>query len=152
MNVIRLGGCALEPLGKLFEGAGRASAGFGADRPGSPWMLGPRGFCLETELDEATLVDFFLTRYAPTPILSPWNGGSGFYPKDRKVGLEGIASSTSDRFSVYRQAIERAQAIRGVVTREGRLEGRGRRAPDGNSTCVPEPSTGWVCGVAGMQR
>ena len=26
------------------------------------------------------MVDFFLNDYAPSPIIAPWNGGSGFYP------------------------------------------------------------------------
>lgn len=64
-------------------------------------------FYLATKLDEAALVTFFCERYAPTPVLSPWNGGSGFYPGDNKVGLSALASSTHPRLAAYREAIER---------------------------------------------
>ncbi|MGC9036201.1 MAG: type I-G CRISPR-associated protein Cas8g1/Csx17, partial [Verrucomicrobiia bacterium] len=41
-------------------------------------------FVLYTKLTEKELLDFFLYEYEPTPIVAPWNGGSGFYPKDKK--------------------------------------------------------------------
>jgi CRISPR-associated protein Csx17 len=47
-----------------------------------------------------------LDEYAPTPILAPWNGGSGFYPKDKKTGIDSLSSSEAARFSDYRDSIE----------------------------------------------
>ena len=38
-------------------------------------------FALETKLDRKGLVKFFLDEYSPTPLLAPWNAGSGFYMK-----------------------------------------------------------------------
>ncbi len=38
------------------------------------------GACrLQSALDRAGLIEFFVDRYRPTPVVSPWNGGSGFY-------------------------------------------------------------------------
>lgn len=119
MNVIRLGGCTLEPLGSYLKALAVLRL-VAEQEDGSARGWWDRAcFCLETELDEDRLVDFIFNRYAPTPILSPWNGGSGFYPKDDATGLEGIAGSTSDRFAVYRQAIEKAQTIPGVGQEKG---------------------------------
>src|ERR1035437_8042201 len=114
MNTIRLTGCVAEPLGSYLKAlAVLRLVSEQADPTVRGWWDGAC-FCLETKLDEAGLVEFFLERYAPTPMLSPWNGGSGFYPKDRKVGLDAIGTSGEERFSVYREAIQRAKRIAGV--------------------------------------
>jgi CRISPR-associated protein Csx17 len=119
MNVIRLGGSALEPLGSYLKALSVLRlVSEQEDSSVRGWW--ERGcFYLQTELDEDGLVAFLLERYAPTPILSPWNGGSGFYPKDRKVGIDAIAGSTGERFAVYRTAIERSRCIPGVGDEKG---------------------------------
>jgi CRISPR-associated protein Csx17 len=119
MSVIGLGGCALEPLGSYLKALSVLRL-VSEQADGSVLGWWDRGcFYLETELDEDGLVAFFLERYAPTPILSPWNGGSGFYPKDKKVGIEAIAGSTGERFAAYRRAIEISRAIPGVGEEKG---------------------------------
>jgi CRISPR-associated protein Csx17 len=70
--------------------------------------------CLESTLDAETLVEFFLTQYSPTPIVGPWNGGSGFYEKDRKIGVNAIFASFDERFSDYRDAIALVRDLPGV--------------------------------------
>ncbi|MCG8648933.1 MAG: hypothetical protein MI861_03825, partial [Pirellulales bacterium] len=37
-------------------------------------------FVLQTTLSVDDISSFFLQRYQPTPLIAPWNGGSGFYP------------------------------------------------------------------------
>lgn len=111
MSLIRLGGCAAEPLGSYLKALAVLRLVTEQADPAARGWWDSACFCLETELDEEGLADFLLLRYAPTPILSPWNGGSGFYPKDRKVGIEAITNSDNERFAVYRQAIGEAQKI-----------------------------------------
>src|SRR5690606_41400203 len=53
--------------------------------------------------DEAE--SFFLRLYKPTPILAPWNGGSGFYNKDNKAALIAILNSSTPRLELYRECI-----------------------------------------------
>ena len=69
------------------------------------------GFFLATTLDRDALARFFLHDYAPTPLVDPWNGGSGFYPKDKKDGIAAIAASTAARFAAYREAIASCRAL-----------------------------------------
>lgn len=56
------------------------------------------------------LVEFFLRRYCPSPVLSPWNGGSGFFPGDSTKGLDAILASDDPRFRLYSQAIRDVQS------------------------------------------
>ncbi len=67
-------------------------------------------FELTSKVDESEIVKFFLERYRPTPIIAPWNGGSGFYPNDNKEGIEAIRQATSQRFTPYQEAIRSAEA------------------------------------------
>jgi CRISPR-associated protein Csx17 len=71
------------------------------------------GFILRTERNRQEILDFFLNHYAPTPIISPWNGSSGFYPDDKKPRelLETLCSITDERFHHYRQTVDAARKI-----------------------------------------
>lgn len=75
---------------------------------------------LRSSADRDSLVEFFAARYAPTPIVAPWNGGSGFYAKDTQNGIVAIERSTTERFAAYRRAIGACRALlgsRGLVER-----------------------------------
>ncbi len=63
---------------------------------------------LWTELDSDALVRFFLAEYSPSPVLAPWNGGSGFFPKDNKEALSAIKGSGIPRLTAYRSGIAAA--------------------------------------------
>ena len=52
------------------------------------------------------LIAFLLNDYSPTPLVAPWNGGSGFFPKDNQAAINAISESTVDRFRQYRKLIE----------------------------------------------
>lgn len=62
------------------------------------------------------ILSFFLDAYRPTPVIAPWNGGSGFYPNDNRAGIDRIADGRSVRFADYRTVIEFG---RGLVKRFG---------------------------------
>ncbi len=82
-------------------------------------------FVLETTLDRHGLVKFFLEQYSPTPLLAPWNGGSGFYTKldldkfldtaGKEIDFKGseaveaisaVETSDSERLARYRGEIK----------------------------------------------
>lgn len=62
------------------------------------------------------LAEFLVRDYRPTPIVSPWNGGSGFGPKDKgqREFLERLMASQGARLATYRSTIS---ASRDVVAR-----------------------------------
>lgn len=68
-------------------------------------------FALRCRLSEDELVDFFLDRYSPTPIVSPWNGGSGFGAGDRsqRAALERLEGAGGERLAVYRETVVAAR-------------------------------------------
>lgn len=69
------------------------------------FVLKSSAFTGDVQADRRLLKTFFLEEYRPTPIVAPWNGGSGFYPNDNKDGIEPLSNSQSSRFIAYREAI-----------------------------------------------
>jgi CRISPR-associated protein Csx17 len=51
------------------------------------------------------MIDFFCEKYHPTPLVAPWNGGSGFYPGDNTAGMDAILSTQDFRFQHYQEVI-----------------------------------------------
>jgi len=76
-------------------------------------------FVLRSKLDEEELLRFFLESYRPTPVVSPWNGGSGFCPGDQKAGIEAIGRSRATRLAPYRDVLAacRAQVLQALGLR-----------------------------------
>lgn len=72
------------------------------------WASGT--FVLKSALDREALEAFLLNTYAPAPVVSPWNGGSGFFPKDNKEGFTVIECSDDPRLASFRAAIASARA------------------------------------------
>lgn len=75
---------------------------------------------LHTELDATGLERFLLDQWAPAPVVSPWNGGSGFFPSKKK-GAEALAAIELDRsvrlepfrsaIAIARDALQRAGLV-----------------------------------------
>lgn len=72
-------------------------------------------FVLETAATEEELLDFFLNRYRPTPIVAPWNNSSGFYPKDKKQRgfVDALLECPTERMDAFKAGIRAAQQIVG---------------------------------------
>lgn len=62
-------------------------------------------FVLRTAVPD--LAEFLVRDYRPTPIVSPWNGGSGFGPKDKSQRdfVERLTESQGSRLATYRSTI-----------------------------------------------
>ncbi|MBI1347098.1 type I-U CRISPR-associated protein Csx17 [bacterium] len=107
MSTIELTGCSPEPLMNYLKALGVFRL-LAEDRDhGDPqarlfWSGGVA--VLQTKFDREQLVQFFLSDYQPTPIVAPWNGGSGFYGGGAEP-LEAIAASTAPRLRAYRETI-----------------------------------------------
>ena len=109
---LSLPGCNPTPLGSYLKGlAVHRLVAMQADPGASSCWDGNRVFHLVSALDRGSLLAFFLESYSPTPLVTPWNGGSGFFPKDQKSGFEAVARSKEARFAPYRSAIEGSRAL-----------------------------------------
>jgi CRISPR-associated protein Csx17 len=106
---LRLRGCASRPLVGYLKALGvLRTVGRQADPTvRARWVGGT--FELRSTLDGDALAGFFLEEYKPAPVVSPWNGGSGFHPKDRQEALRAIEETTGARFDSYRLAIAAAR-------------------------------------------
>ena len=111
---VTLDGCTPAPLASYLKALGvlrlitsdaNHVGGQAADPKARGWWEGER-FHIRTTLDRAALSRFFLNDYAPSPIIAPWNGGSGFYPNDNKDGLHPLEAETvAKRFHPLAEAI-----------------------------------------------
>ena len=119
INEISLPGCTPTPLASYLKALAvlRLVAEAAPEDGGDPEATGfwrDDVFVLRTRLTREQLCNFFLERYRPTPLIAPWNGGSGFYAKDNTQGIEALRVSTAHRFAEYGEAIK---AGKSVVTR-----------------------------------
>ncbi|MBE3575516.1 MAG: type I-U CRISPR-associated protein Csx17 [Firmicutes bacterium] len=106
---IRLEGCTPDPLLSYLKALGVLRlVAEQADRGARGYWDG-ESFVLLSALDRPALEQFFLTRYAPTPILAPWNGGSGFWGREGDLRI--LEESGDPRLELYRQTIAATRRI-----------------------------------------
>lgn len=110
-HTLALKGCAPEPLMNYLKALGifRVVAQQRDPDALAWWHLDT--FHLQSVLDRDELMEFFLDEYQPSPIVSPWNGGSGFQPGDKKGNLSLIAASDAPRLAPWQEAIAIGQRI-----------------------------------------
>lgn len=110
MHIHDLDGCAPAPLAHYLKALGILRlVAEQADASARGWWEGDR-FRLATVLDRDELESFFLTRYAPTPFVAPWNKGSGFFQAN-DPGIGPIESSTAMRLQRFRGGIAASRAF-----------------------------------------
>lgn len=106
-----LPGLRPEPLASYLAGLGLIRVlGEQADpRATAAWT--PDGLAITTEVPD--LARWLSQEYVPAPVLSPWNGGSGFGSKDkeplRRLGI--LRTHPSPRFANLRLAINVAEDV-----------------------------------------
>lgn len=111
MNEILLAGCNPTPLANYLKGLGIFRLLSEQKDPTIMAAWSGEQFRLWTRLSVDDITDFLLRDYRPTPILSPWNGGSGFFPNDNKDGFQPLSTTSATRFSRIAQAIADAAAV-----------------------------------------
>lgn len=107
-----LGGCTPEPILHYLKALGvlRLVTEQADGQARAAWE--GNQFHLHTSLDRENLVQFLLERYRPTPILAPWNGGSGFWDtKAAGRALLRVADSSAPRLTLYRETIAAIQKV-----------------------------------------
>lgn len=146
MPEVRLAGCRSRPLVGYLKALGVLRV---VSRQADPeargrWAAGV--FELRSSLDRDALAEFFLERYAPTPVVSPWNGGSGFHARDNTEGIDAIVADRSERLGPFREAIAVArEALErlGVGTTATLAEAKPRLIRDLRAT-LPDVALEWL--------
>lgn len=127
IHLHHLTGCAPTPLAHYLKAIGILRLVSQQKDPEVRGFWRDQHFCLLTTLDEAALEGFFLDQYAPTPVVSPWNKGSGFY-KNNDKGLAPIEASRAPRFKAFREGIKEArsplEAISGADAKIRKIKAR----------------------------
>lgn len=119
-NEIVLHGCTPTPLASYLKAL--AVLRLVAEQAGDPEARGfwrNDVFVLRTTLTKAELRDYFLFRYRPMVILSPWNGRAGFLEGDdaeestRKGPqiLGQLCAGKGNRLADYRRLVERVRSL-----------------------------------------
>lgn len=115
-DAIRLRGCTATPLAgylkalgvlRLISSPSNHAHGVAADAHARGWWESG-DFHLATRLESEGLIRFFLDDYAPSAIIAPWNGASGFYPKDNKEGIGPLHREVAPRFRAIAEGVEAA--------------------------------------------
>ena len=123
-DVVPLPGCTVTPLASYLKALGvlrlvsspsNHAHGVAADAHARGWWESGR-FHLSSSLGPEGLTRFLLDDYAPSAIIAPWNGGSGFYPKDNKEGFGPLTGAVAARFQTIASAIA---AAAGEIRRRG---------------------------------
>lgn len=105
-----LKGCSPAPLANYLKALGILRlVGEQADAQARGCWEGET-FCLLTKLSKAELEAFFLELYEPTPLLSPWNKGCGFF-KANDPGLVPLEQSRAPRFERFRLGVAEARQL-----------------------------------------
>jgi len=84
MKNLILSGCAPVPLAHYLKALGILRLVSEQKDSSAKGRWHRDQFVLESSLDHAELRGFFLEEYRPTPVMAPWNGGSGFFFREEK--------------------------------------------------------------------
>ena len=127
MAEIVLAGCAPIPLASYLKALGVFRLVAEQKDKGARGCWRDEAFVLGTTLTDEDLVLFFLDEYRPSPIISPWNGGSGFYfqegksnKKDATTGKKiktGVRTSRPRRPAFWTASLQQNRTINSPVIR-----------------------------------
>lgn len=124
-----LSGCATRPLAHYLKALGvlRLIAEQKDDSATGHWR--DDQFVLTSSLTAIAIQQFFLQEYRPTPVCSPWNGGSGFYVADNREALQRIENTTDERLADYQRTVaaSREAMDRAGYTSEGKSKANDKR-------------------------
>lgn len=116
MIIHTLPGLGTQPLSYYLAALGIARVLAHQEDPDLRFGWHGETFQIQTSVDDLEV--FLMERYRPTPVLSPWNGGSGFGEKDKapREFLDRIADCEADRLAPFRRSID---IVRRVMSRDG---------------------------------
>jgi CRISPR-associated protein Csx17 len=115
LHIHNLKGCSPAPLANYLKALGILRlVGEQADKQVRGWWQ-DECFCLLTTLSREELKRFFLESYEPTPLLSPWNKGCGFF-KANDPGLMPLENSRAPRFARFRRGVAESRRLLAAIS------------------------------------
>lgn len=136
-----LAGIRPEPLASYLAGLGLIRLlGEQADHATTAyWDLG--ALVIETAIED--IADWLANAYVPTPVLSPWNNGSGFGAKDvePKKTLAELRLHPSPRLVSFRDGIE--AAAKAAASQEANQWEKSRTIQEFRNRC-PDEALPWI--------
>lgn len=138
-----------QPLASYLAGLGLVRVlGEQAD-PAATAAWTPDGLVIATAVED--IPGWLAGHYVPTPVLSPWNSGSGFGAKDKEPlrALEAILAHPSPRLAPLREAIPIARDVvskaraRGWITDAATGGDKGRVVLEFRNRC-PDALLPWI--------
>lgn len=115
MPDLQLAGCRPEPLAHYLKALGILRLVSEQVEPDVRGWWSEDVFWLSTELSLEKLEKFFLEDYRPTPIVAPWNGGSGFYYQEEKLKEKDPATGKRKKTGVRNQPTAATRVVDAVV-------------------------------------
>jgi CRISPR-associated protein Csx17 len=114
MNKIVLNGCSPVPLAGYLKSLGILRLLSDHDPNLRGYWQGEH-FALSTMLEQEQITTFFLESYEPTPIIAPWNGGSGFYFQERKSAEKDPETGKKIKLGIFDQATSATKAVSSIL-------------------------------------
>jgi CRISPR-associated protein Csx17 len=143
-----LPGLRPEPLASYLAGLGLIRLlGEQAD-PDATAAWNPDGFVVGTTVPD--LGEWLTDAYVPTPVVSPWNGGSGFGAKDKEpvVRIAAVREHPSPRLEPLREALRISDAVvararaNGWISEDG-VKDKGKVVLELRNNC-PDELLPWI--------
>lgn len=116
MNEIILAGCTPTPLANYLKALGVFRLVAEQKDPDAKAFWKGEHFVLVTRLEGKDVERFFLEEYRPTPILAPWNGGSGFYFQAEKLKAKDPATGKRQKTGLRNQPTEATKVVATLLT------------------------------------
>lgn len=121
-----LAGCTPIPLAGYLKGLGVLRlVTEQADEDARGWWQ-DEAFHLRTRLGREELLSFFLNDYRPSPVVAPWNGGSGFFAGDNRDGYAPLRNGAASRFSGLSAAIAAGEEVLAEAGLDERPQGEAK--------------------------
>ncbi|WP_063798725.1 type I-U CRISPR-associated protein Csx17 [Nocardia sp. NRRL S-836] len=127
MNRIALPGCRTEPLGSYLQGLGlwRCLTRLIDPHARAGWESGHLVLTTAAVSDVDELAQRLVAGFEPLPIVSPWNGGSGFAGNGKSATAERTLQAIRDSHEPRLAGVRAAVVAADTVVAEGRRRGWG---------------------------
>jgi CRISPR-associated protein Csx17 len=120
VHVHKLEGCSPAPLAHYLKALAVLRLVSEQCDPDARGWWKEEAFWLSTTLSREELVHFVLETYEPTPILSPWNAGSGFYFREGQAEGGGSATAQRSKTGVRNVATAATRAVDQLIASDSK--------------------------------